>query len=590
MPRRSFSMLILAGLLLAGLLVVACGGDEEPALTDAPAATGTQTPAAEAAATTQDPPAPAREAPDRAATDAAIAAAEQAAEEERPSAGGGATVAVQRATTTPAASGETYTVQPGDTLGDIAFRFGTTAAVLADINQLANPDLLQVGDVLILPGGEPEEDEDAAADEDEAAETGDDAAADGEDGEQGDDAARDDGDETSDDEAADDDTAASPPGPVAVTGLSPSGIPQPGGDVTAADVPARPTALAEFATTALPWFQDRTLVAEIEPLFIAWAMPALPRGDRFHLVDTDLDGLFSLVAIYTDPGTPQHGSLTDANLVIYDPVPGQPTRWRQAFDHNLAFGGGQDFFVLNVVDMTGDGRPDVLYGETACGAHTCTTIVRLLVRDGDGYRNAAVNVAVPTATAFSFEDVTGDGAPDLTIEGGTYGSIGAGPPRPFRFVYSVTGGGFGEIARVGLPTTFLVWVIADGNAAFDAGDYVGALTLYGQAASDAGLDEFAPGAGPELMALAALRAAITQMQLGDATSAASLAQAASAGGGLAGALATAYLSAIIANPDPAAGCAALNGALAPRAAEWDAFWEQFGYGLPEFRWEQLCPF
>jgi LysM repeat protein len=478
-------------------------------------------------------------------------------------------------------------VQTGDTLGDIAFRFGTTAAVLADINQLENPDLLQVGDVLILPGGEPQEDEDeeTAADGEEAGE--DEASGDG--SEEEDEAGEEDDGEDATDETTDEEAAATP-APVTVTGVSPGGIPQPGSDVTLDDIPARPTALADFATTALPWFQDRTQVDEVEALFIDWAMPVLPRGDRFHLVDTDADGLFSLVAIFTDPGQPQHGSLTDANLAIYDPVPGQPTRWRQAFDHNLAFGGGQDFFVMNVVDMTGDGRRDVMYGETACGAHTCTTIVRLLVRDGDGYRDIAANVAVPTATSFAFDDVTGDGVPDLTIEGGTFGSVGAGPPRPFHFFYSVVGGAFAEIARVGLPTTVLVWIIADGNAAFDAGDYVGALTLYGQAASDTSLEEFAPGAGPELMALAALRAAITQLQLGDATAATSLAQAAAPVGGLIGAMATAYLSAIIANADAAAGCAALNGVLAPRAAEWDAFWEQFGYGLPEFRSEQICPF
>ena len=340
----------------------------------------------------------------------------------------------------------------------------------------------------------------------------------------------------------------------------------------------------------MPWFQDRTEVDEIVDLFLAWSMPPVPRGDRFHLVDTDADGLFSLVTIFTDPGPAQHGSLTDANLVIYDPAPDQPTRWRQAFDHNLAYGGGQDFFVMTVVDLTGDGRRDIMYGETACGANTCTTIVRVLVRDGDGYRNAAVDIAVPTATSFSFDDVTGDGVADLTIEGGTFGSIGAGPARPFQFVYSAVGGNFAEIARAGLPTSYLVWIIADGNTAFDAGDYVGALALYGQAASDGSLDEFVPGAGPELMALAQLRASITQLRLGDATAATSLAQMASAGGGLIGALGTAYLSAIIAQPDPATGCAALNDALTPRVAEWDAFWQQFGFGLPPFPSQQLCPF
>ena len=618
MPRRSIRLFVLLALVLPGvaLVIAACGGDEEPVVTGAAAATDTQTPAAAAETAAPTTAAPVRAAPTAAATAAAAAAAaaaDQSTEEERPSAGGGATVQVQRPSAAAATTSDgTYTVQAGDTLGDIAFRFGTTAAVLQDINQLDNPDLLQVGDVLILPGGEPEEEEE---EEDTVAEEGDgdeaatdetdeaDEAADGEEGD-GDDATTEDeagtdetgeeGDDPAEDDAAEDEPAEDEtpptPAPVTPTGLSPSGIPQPDSDVTLEDVPVRPVALAEFATTALPWFQDRTQVDEVLDLFLAWSMPPVPRGDRFHLVDTDADGLFSLVTIFTDPGPAQHGSLTDANLVIYDPAPDQPTRWRQAFDHTLAYGGGQDFFVMTVVDVTGDGRRDIMYGETACGADTCTTIVRVLVRDGDGYRNAAVDIAVPTATSFGFDDVTGDGVPDLTIEGGTFGSVRAGPVRAFQFVYSAVGGNFAEIARVGLPTPYLVWIIADGNSAFDAGDYVGALALYGQAASDGSLEEWAPGAGPELMALAQLRASITQLRLGDATAATSLAQLASAGGGLIGALGTAYLSAIIAQPDPAIGCAALNDALAPRVAEWDAFWEQFGFGLPPFTSQQLCPF
>ena len=628
MPRRSIRLFVLAALVLpgVGLVIAACGGDEEPVVTAAAAATDTQTPAAANTAVAPAAAAPVRAAPTPAATAAAAAAAaaaEQSADEERPSAGGGATVQVQRPSATAATTSDgTYTVQAGDTLGDIAFRFGTTAAVLQDINQLDNPDLLQVGDVLILPGGEPEEEEDTVAEEDDGDEAATDETgeeSDGEDGEDGDDATAEDataedataedeagtdeageeGDDPAEDDPAEDDAAEdapaeddTPPTPVpaAPTGLSPNGIPQPASDVTLEDVPVRPAALAAFATTALPWLQDRTAVDEIVDLFIAWSMPPVPRGDRFHLVDTDADGLFSLVAIFTDPGPAQHGSLTDANLVIYDPAPEQPTRWRQAFDHNLAYGGGQDFFVMTVVDLTGDGRRDIMYGETACGANTCTTIVRVLVRDGDGYRNAAVDIAVPTATSFGFDDVTGDGVADLTIEGGTFGSVGAGPVRPFQFVYSAVGGNFAEIARVGLPTSYLVWIIADGNTAFDAGDYVGALALYGLAASDGSLDEFVPGAGPELMALAQLRASITQLRLGDATAATSLAQMSSAGGGLIGALGTAYLSAIIAQPEPAIGCAALNDALTPRVAEWDAFWQQFGFGLPPFLSQQLCPF
>ncbi|MCU0507177.1 MAG: LysM peptidoglycan-binding domain-containing protein [Anaerolineae bacterium] len=59
------------------------------------------------------------------------------------------------ATTGGATSGggtTSYTVQSGDTLGAIARRFGTTVAELVRINNLANPDALQVGQKLTVPG------------------------------------------------------------------------------------------------------------------------------------------------------------------------------------------------------------------------------------------------------------------------------------------------------------------------------------------------------------------------------------------------------------------------------------------------------
>ncbi len=52
---------------------------------------------------------------------------------------------------TPAASTKTYTVKRGDTLSLIAGRYGTTYQKLAQINNISNPNLIRVGQVLKLP-------------------------------------------------------------------------------------------------------------------------------------------------------------------------------------------------------------------------------------------------------------------------------------------------------------------------------------------------------------------------------------------------------------------------------------------------------
>ena len=56
---------------------------------------------------------------------------------------------------TPRTEAETYTVQPGDTLADIARRYSLSPASLQQANGLADPNLLAVGQTLLIPAPTP---------------------------------------------------------------------------------------------------------------------------------------------------------------------------------------------------------------------------------------------------------------------------------------------------------------------------------------------------------------------------------------------------------------------------------------------------
>lgn len=61
-------------------------------------------------------------------------------------------IVTKPAPSAPAQASGTYTVVGGDTLSGIAARFGTTVAALAAINGIANPNLINVGQVLRISG------------------------------------------------------------------------------------------------------------------------------------------------------------------------------------------------------------------------------------------------------------------------------------------------------------------------------------------------------------------------------------------------------------------------------------------------------
>ncbi len=481
----------------------------------------------------------------------------------------------------------TYVVQDGDTLGQIAVEFDTTIDVLVALNNLPNADSLQIGQELRLPG-EPTE---VVAKIDEPNSDPADDQADGGESEDASDPPSD-TDPTSNDTATNDDPSPTPSMNSPITGLNPTGIPQPDPDVTTEEIPRRPGDFKSYAVTALPWLQGRSGIDEILPIFFEWGMPSVFSGDRLNLIDTDLDGLDSVVIVWTNPLSTL--PWTESTLAIYDPIPEQPDRYRLAYDHLLVRGEVPgNIAVLQVIDMTGDGRRDITFMESTCGANTCTTSFHLLVRDGSGYRDAVFTpIDIPTAHSIDVTtDATGDGLPDLTVTGGTFASVSAEPQREFRWIFSGRGDVVQQVSRIGLGTDWMVWALLDANHSFDQQDWEEAITRYNVVLSNNDLIEFAPFAGElaELRAFANLRKSLALSVSGDKTGAQAAAQALSAGNGLVAELGGAYLTGL-AGGDTAAGCQAFNDALEIRVAEWDAFWSIYGYGVPQVTAQQLCPF
>jgi lysozyme len=81
----------------------------------------------------------------------ADAAAGSASNEDAPANGGTKEAGGKAAANNQAVAATTYTVKSGDTLGGIAARYGVSANELAEVNQIADPNKIYVGQVLTIP-------------------------------------------------------------------------------------------------------------------------------------------------------------------------------------------------------------------------------------------------------------------------------------------------------------------------------------------------------------------------------------------------------------------------------------------------------
>ncbi len=134
-----------------------------------------------------------------------------------------------------------------------------------------------------------------------------------------------------------------------------------------------------------------------------------------------------------------------------------------------ADGAGQ-IALLRVDDLNQDGKPDLSYTDTSCGAHTCFSTLFVDSWDGSSFRDWIEGQPTMAGATYSFQKAgpTGQGQAILA-HGGVISSVGAGPQRAWTETYVSPQGGPYKLAGQEFDRSqCLYFAIVDANKKFDA--------------------------------------------------------------------------------------------------------------------------
>ncbi len=279
--------------------------------------------------------------------------------------------------------------------------------------------------------------------------------------------------------------------------------------------PATWEGLAQWLTrayqTGLP---DNEVAAQL--LAAQW----LKRAEDWATLDSDGDGVLEWVAALSAPdAVPYSPDAYPGDLWVIGPG-------GILYQYAAATGAveTQAPQIVAVIDMTGDGRPDLMVDEHFCGAHTCFGNYRLLSAHDGALRNVVsadlpdpvISMSYPTVEV---RDATGDGILDFVVHGGNIGSVGAGTVRTYTEIWAWNDGAFTRQQTVLDPTTWRHHILYEANAEAAAGQLERAAQLYEQVINDPNLENPFPFEGeeadvyPALAQLAAFRLVVVQLQL-----------------------------------------------------------------------------
>lgn len=355
-------------------------------------------------------------------------------------------------------------------------------------------------------------------------------------------------------------------------------------DTVAFDLPACPQRFAEYPALMTSLINTESPGPDAVVAFLE-ACDALVEAGVAQ-VDLTGDGKDDLVVVYINPSAEQ--IFVESDLVIFNSSAGE-----YALSYRARAAG--EVRLLTVEDINADDLPDVVWVDTTCGASTCFDTVNVRSWDGSLWADWTEGTITMAYAEISLVESAAQGQ-DIVLEGGIYGSVGAGPQRSRSEVWSsVDGAPYALVEKTYSRSECLYHTVLDANRAFldapDAG-FEAAIALYTRAADDTSLLKcwVRPDELSELRSFSRFRLALIAGYQGDVEAATAQVDRLTTDypDSVYTEAATLWLARFGPSGSAAAACSAVTTFAEANPAAWEVL-ADYGYTNPSFEAADVCP-
>jgi hypothetical protein len=218
---------------------------------------------------------------------------------------------------------------------------------------------------------------------------------------------------------------------------------------------------------------------------------AYDQGLTAAIADLNGDG-YEDFALKLDEETQSEGQQVERALFIYLC---DKQAYRLVYASN-ALPDAHRLHLHQVMDLTGDGIPEILLMQEFCGAHTCFQAWQVLRWNSEGFTDILDGRSDDLPSPIlEIDGPRPDGSMILAITGTGVSSAGAGPPRPITRIWhwSSEQGRFKIIGEQLAAPTFRIHALFDADQAALAGDRDAAMRGYLRVIEDPDLDDYPYG-------------------------------------------------------------------------------------------------